>query len=309
MDLILHHYPTSPFAEKIRKILAWKRLKWKSVLIPRILPKPDVVALTGGYRKTPILQIGADIYCDTALIAAKLDAIHPEPALYPARHAAAARRLAQWCDSTLFQVAVSLMFQPAVFEHIFAGTPEQMKAFIEDRAAMRKTSTVRRVPLAEARPALQAYLRDFDAQLGDGRNFLFDGSPTIADFALFHPLWFIRRGPPVALLLDAHLHVKRWMARIDALGDGESSPMSSTEAIEAARRLEAARSPTQCDADGIAAGDEVEVLPTDYGLDPVAGKLVCCTLDEIAVRRIDPRAGEVVVHFPRLTYELRKRAS
>ena len=32
-----------------------------SVHIPSVLPKPDVVALTGGYRRTPFLQLGADI--------------------------------------------------------------------------------------------------------------------------------------------------------------------------------------------------------------------------------------------------------
>ena len=68
-ELIFHHYPNSPFSEKIRLIFGLKHLAWRSVLIPVILPKPDVVALTGGYRKTPVLQIGADIYCDSALIA------------------------------------------------------------------------------------------------------------------------------------------------------------------------------------------------------------------------------------------------
>ena len=67
-ELILHHYPTSPFAEKIRLVLGYKQLSWKSVIIPMMMPKPDVVSLTGGYRRTPILQIGADVYCDSALI-------------------------------------------------------------------------------------------------------------------------------------------------------------------------------------------------------------------------------------------------
>ena len=72
-DLILHHFDASPFAEKVRLILGFKGLAWRSVQIPMAMPKPDVVALTGGYRKTPLLQIGADIYCDTALIARVLD--------------------------------------------------------------------------------------------------------------------------------------------------------------------------------------------------------------------------------------------
>ena len=67
-DLILHHYPNSPFSEKVRLILAYQQLPWKSVVIPALMPKPDVLALTGGYRKTPFMQVGADIYCDSALI-------------------------------------------------------------------------------------------------------------------------------------------------------------------------------------------------------------------------------------------------
>ena len=60
---VLHHYPASPFAEKVRAMLGFKGLAWKSVQIPLILPKPDVVALTGGYRKTPIVQVGAGWCC------------------------------------------------------------------------------------------------------------------------------------------------------------------------------------------------------------------------------------------------------
>ena len=112
-DLILHHYSTSPFSEKIRLILGYKKLAWKSVVIPPIMPKPDVVALTGGYRKTPFLQIGADIYCDTALICDILEHRQPTPTLYPAHNKGLARVLAQWADSTLFWTAMAWNFSPA----------------------------------------------------------------------------------------------------------------------------------------------------------------------------------------------------
>ena len=105
-DLILHHYPMSPFAEKVRLILGFKQLPWRSVLIPPVMPKPDVVALTGGYRKTPVLQVGADIYCDTALIARLLESRQPTPSLYPAT-APLAPLLAQWADGTLFHTVAA----------------------------------------------------------------------------------------------------------------------------------------------------------------------------------------------------------
>ena len=80
---ILHHYPVSPFAEKIRVMLAWKKIAWQSVVIPEMMPKPDLIALTGGYRRTPVLQTGADIWCDTALIARVLERLAPKPSLFP----------------------------------------------------------------------------------------------------------------------------------------------------------------------------------------------------------------------------------
>ena len=75
-DIILHHYEISPYSEKVRIGLGLKGLAWGSVEIPVIMPKPDLTALTGGYRKTPVLQIGADIYCDSQLIMRELP--HPE---------------------------------------------------------------------------------------------------------------------------------------------------------------------------------------------------------------------------------------
>ena len=136
-DLILHHYPSSPFSEKIRLVLGYKKLAWKSVIIPPIMPKPDVLALTGGYRKTPVLQVGADIYCDSALICDVLEHVQPEPPLYPPHLKGVARVFAQWADTTLFWAAMAYNLQPKGAAHVFAkAPPEAAKAFGEDRKAM-----------------------------------------------------------------------------------------------------------------------------------------------------------------------------
>src|SRR5688500_5659053 len=105
-DIILHHYPASPFAEKIRAILGYKKLPWRSVDIPAIMPKPELTPLTGGYRKTPVLQIGADIYCDTNLIARVLDRVQPTPGLYPKGQEASALMHADWADHELFFLVI-----------------------------------------------------------------------------------------------------------------------------------------------------------------------------------------------------------
>lgn len=109
-DLILHHYPTSPFAEKVRVALGIKGLAWQSVIIPVIMPKPDLMPLTGGYRKTPVLQIGADVYCDTQLILREIERRFPDPSLYRGTNSGLANALAFWSDRSLFSSAVGVAF-------------------------------------------------------------------------------------------------------------------------------------------------------------------------------------------------------
>ena len=193
-DLILHHYPSSPFAEKIRLVLGYKNLAWKSVVIPQIMPKPDVQALTGGYRKTPILQIGADIYCDTSLICDVLEHLAPTPSLYPEPGKGLARTLAQWADSTLFWPAMAYNLGPKGAADMFGNTPPEVaKAFSDDRRAMSGSMT--RLRPADAAAAYKSYLRRLSDMLDD-QPFLLGAVPPVADFACYHPLWFTRTRTP-----------------------------------------------------------------------------------------------------------------
>ena len=309
LELILHHYPTSPFSEKIRLIFGLKKLQWRSVIIPMMMPKDDVIALTGGYRKTPLLQVGADIYCDTALIADVIERLHPTPSLYPHENGEEARIIAQWADSTLFWTMIPHVMQPAGLRELFAGQPpEVIQAFGADRKAFRG-SAPRMMP-AEATPALALYLHRIEAMLSDGRPYLLGPVPTIADFSTYHSLWFVRRAPSIAGILEGRARTAKWMEHVRAIGHGEGREMKSDEAIEVARASTPASINEHAfvDTHGIAIGERVTVAATDYGTDPVAGELVVSTRDEVAIHRLDPRAGDVVVHFPRIGFQLTRAA-
>ena len=313
-ELILHHYPASPFAEKIRLMLGYRQLPWRSVHIPVVMPKPDLIALTGGYRRTPVAQVGADIYCDTALIARLLERLQPSPSLYPTDQAASANLLAQWADTSLFSAAVAYAFQPAGLQAMFGHrSPEQIAGFIEDRKEMRKGGTSQRMSLDQAWGALLNALPWLESQLagGDSQPSYFCGpAATIADFAIYHPLWFIRRAGPLGALLDPYPHLNAWYARMSEFGHGPAEPLSSQEALALAldaTPVEMAQVDLR-QVDGCAVGDQVTVSATDYGTDPVLGELVMSGVDEIVVRRQDERAGTVQVHFPRVGYRLAKQA-
>lgn len=307
-DLILHHYPSSPFAEKIRLVLGYKNLAWKSVVIPQIMPKPDVQALTGGYRKTPILQIGADIYCDTSLICDVLEHLAPTPSLYPEPGKGLARTLAQWADSTLFWAAMAYNLGPKGAADMFGNTPPEVaKAFSDDRRAMSGSMT--RLRPADAAAAYKSYLRRLSDMLDD-QPFLLGAVPTVADFACYHPLWFTRtRTPSVAGILDLTPAVVDWMARMAAIGHGTMEKFNAADAIAVA----AASTPhtlltdsTFQDEHGIALGSLVTVAAESFGPEATEGELVAATRTHYTLRRIDERAGTVHVHFPRIGYVLKK---
>ena len=315
-DLILHHYPSSPFSEKVRLVLGYKQLDWKSVIIPSISPKPDVVALTGGYRKTPFLQIGSDIYCDSALICDVLEHVQPTPTLYPDQDKGLSRIVAQWADTTLFWAAMAYNLQPKGAAAMFAtAPPEVAKAFGADRAAM--STGMNRLRPADAAAAYKSYLRRLASML-DGQDYLLGSAPCIADFAAYHPLWFTAHCVPVmADILKATPAIGAWMQRMAALGHGTMEKLSATEAIAACAlstratakngiKNDVLTDSTFQDEHGIALGSPVTIAAETFGQEATPGVLVAATRTRFTLERVDDRAGTVHVHFPRIGYVLKK---
>ena len=304
--LILHHYPSSPFAEKVRLMLGYKNIPWKSVVIPMISPKPDLVALTGGYRKTPVLQIGADIYCDTALIADVLEHIEPMPTLYPEPCKGMARTLAQWADTNLFWTSMAYNMPPKGLAQLFENAPaEAAKAFADDRKAM--SAGMQRQRPQDAAAAYKSYLRRLSDMLDD-LPFVLGDKPCITDFAMYHPLWFTRvRTSALSDILNATPAVLDWMDRMSAIGHGSMEKFTAAEAIAvaAASAPAALRDDVFQDDHGIALGSRVVLSADSFGPEPSEGELVAATRLHYTLRRTDEGAGTVHVHFPRIGYSLK----
>lgn len=310
-EIILHHYPTSPFAEKARLMMGFKQLSWRSVQIPPVMPKPDLTALTGGYRRTPVLQIGADVYCDTALMARRLEAEKNTPALFPEGQEFVAATLAQWADSVLFLHAVSLVFQPESMAMRFAQVPKEfVQVFSKDRAALFSGGSVARIPLEQAKnhwPVLMARLQQQLAR-GEGE-FLFGNAPCIADFSIAHCLWFLKGTPVTAPLVDDYPEIQAWLGKVLGVGHGSLSELSAEDALKIAREADPAPLPAESffEPNGFRAGQQVAISAVDYGTDPVEGELVFAGVEELILRREDERAGVVHVHFPRFGYRIDAR--
>ena len=302
--IYFHHYETSPFAEKVRRILAYKGLPWSSVLQPPIMPKPDLVALTNGYRRIPVLQIGNDVICDTPLICDVLEALQPSPSLYPAFSGGTERVVAQWADSQVFAAAMAYNFSPAGAAGFFKGvSPDFAKTFAEDRKAMR-SGGARMMP-ADATPAYKEYLLRINNML-DRADFLCGPSPTVADFSAYHPLWFTRRINEVANVLAIYPKILPWMDRVAALGTEHRQEATAQDALAACRLAKS----TVFDGPfvnehGIALGSQVGIVAESFGTEVTTGVLVSATENRLVLEHSNDHAGTVRVHFPRVGFSLK----
>lgn len=292
-ELILHHYDTSPFSEKVRAMLGVKGLAWRSVIQPVIMPKPELVPLTGGYRRIPVLQVGADVYCDSQAILEAIERRHPEPAL--ARGADWAVNL--FADRLWFQASVAV-----IFAKLGDAVP---KAFIDDREKLSgRPFDIAAMKAAEpfARAQWRAYAAWADAGLAQAP-YLGGGRPSLADVAAWMPVWWA--GGAVPDLLAGFDRLQAWAGRMRAFGHGQRTEMPPAEALEVAR--DATPAPTRVDANdpsGLTSGEAVVVQGDDYGRDPVAGRLVGLTPTRITLAREADGLGPIHVHFPRAGYVL-----
>lgn len=302
-DIFLHHYPESPFSEKIRLLLGHLGLEWHSVVIPMIMPRPGLMPLSGGYRRTPVLQIGANVYCDSKIIARALARHAGDATLYAPGFAA--HRVADHADTQLFQVAVALCFRPEAMAATLAqggfGNVDPAD-FAKDRAELTAGSSLTAMPATAAEGALQHYLTELEGSLASG--FLLGDRPSIADFALYHCLWFLRNSPFNAPLVEARPPILAWMERMAGFGHGKEIESSAEEALAAARRREPELPEPVALATSLSIGDAARVSPVDYGRVPVTGELLCADAEQIALRRSSDETGTVVTHFPRAGFEL-----
>jgi glutathione S-transferase len=294
-EIFLHHYPASLFSEKIRLMLGYLGVPWNSVEIPSIMPRPLLMPLTGGYRKTPTLQIGANVYCDTAVITTALVRYTGDQSLYAPGFVA--RRVAEWADTALFRTTVALNFRPeAIGAFMGQLSPEEVAAFQEDRAQLTGSAPIVSIPPAAAIAAVGTYLTQLDNSLQTP--FLFGEQPSIADFSVYHCIWFIDN-PVNAEFIEPHANVRAWLSRMAAFGHGEVAESGPEAALEHARVSEpVAPEVTPMSIPGVAPGDNVTATPTDYGQIPVAGQLIAASAEEIVLKRDDPEAGMVMTHFP-----------
>ena len=292
-DIILHHYDTSPFSEKVRLLFGLRGVAWRSVIQPTIMPKPDLTPLTGGYRRIPVLQVGADVFCDTQVILAEVAARAGGEPLDGLGWA-----VNLWADRLFFQATVPIIFGEIEVPRAFIEDREKLSGRPFDAAAMKAAG----LPMRGQWRAQAAWI---ESGLSHG-DFLGGRTAGLADIAAYMNFWFLGGAVPkiAAELMEGMPKLAAWRARMAGLGHGQRSEMTTTDALEVARTSEPGAYVPHDAADplGLAPGAPVRVMADDYGRDPIDGTLVAANPERIVIAREDPGLGRINVHFPRAGY-------
>ena len=166
-----------------------------------------------------------------------------------------------------------------------------------------------RAAIPQMRDQLRAQLGWVEAQLSDGRKWLL-GEFSLADVSAYMNVWYVRSNltaeedeaiAGLGKIFAGLEQVAAWESRVRAIGHGQREEMSADEALDIAAKAspETVAENDPDDPNGRKVGDKVRIAPDDYGRVEVHGKIVSLSAQHIAIRRIDDRVGETVVHFPR----------
>lgn len=296
-DLIIHQYTAEPaFSVKTRLMLGFKNAEWFACDHSTILPKPELAALTGGYRQIPVAQVGADLYCGTELVMDLLEARIPSPSLTRNSGEGLGRGLAYWAEDTLFWLIV-LVVCGSDFESgkraDFNADRSQMMPGIYDIEAMKAALPVNIQKLRE-------HLDLIERQLADGRAYMLGDEPDIADISLCFPLDFLthcRNGNEH--IPEEYPALSAWKKRVLGLGHGRRHEISRADALAVARAAQPTVAPVSTVTGGPQPGEHVRIKWAAWSPMDLEGELVEAHPRRIAVRWSAPEVGDVVVHLPR----------
>ena len=303
-EMILHHYPPSPITEKIRTGFGLKGLSWHSCEQNRLPDRPELFAMTGGYRRIPVLQIGADIYCDTQVMFHELEARAPEPSFFPGGDGGMPFAVSRWTDGELFTHAFRMVFAPAFEDLPPAFVADRARLYLGPDGDLAKELADLPHTLAQAR----AQFGWLETRLESGRPFLLGDAPAMPDLLVWSIIWLINARYAKAEEFFAEFpKLNAWTERMEAIGHGTSSPITPEEALAIARSADPAtkEQADPRDPQGLKPGMAATVAPTtDSGETAVQGIIRAVSKDTIALTRTTPDCGEVAVHFPRVGYRV-----
>lgn len=296
MSMILHHYPLSPYSEKIRAMSAYAELDWLSCLTSEAPPRGRLDLLSGGYSRIPIAQWGSDIYCDSNLIADEISRLTKKPTLANLKLKKDHLNQRQWFESKLFFACINRSLSFALLRRIAKekGVINLLK-FLKDRIAMGAKASVSTGSPKSAPRYISQGIAYIEKNLGENE-YLGGAEPNILDFSAYHCFWFLQFVGEKNDL-KKYKTASAWFSRMLEFKSSPSQEISIEEAISAAKNSKPKKLLKRYLQDH-RIGSQIVITPNDYRQVPVTGVLVGADDHRWIIKRESEATGELHLHFP-----------
>jgi glutathione S-transferase len=301
--LILHQYDVSPFSQKAQKMMGCKGLSWQSVEMPMIAPKPDIEALTGGYRGTPVLQIGRDVFIDNWMIARALDRFDASGPSINAQGRLREAALYAWGER---------LFTPLLHAALAAYQSEWDANFLADRKRVFPTVDFDTLNVSDPdrRSQVRAYLGTVETQLEMGEDFLGGAQADGCDIHVWGMVWMIHSALPTLMpIVETFPRLIDWYERMSELGTGDREDADIKIAWQALKEGPMRSLPGTPDQEPLAPwiGEVVDICAGSADRGSASGRLLAVDQEQV-VLGVEPISGESAqVWFPRFGYHLNLR--
>ena len=296
MSMILHHYPLSPFSEKIRAMSAYAELEWLSCLTSEAPPRGKLDLLSGDYGRIPIAQWGSDIYCDSNLIADEISRLMKKPALANAKLKKENLSRRQWFESKLFFACINRSFSFTLLVRIAKdkGVVNLLK-FLKDRIVMGAKASISTGSPKSAPRYIKQGISEIEESLGTN-DYLGGSEPNILDFSAYHCFWFLEIVGEKDDLRQ-HTIAHAWFTRMEKFKPSPNKEIGIHEALSAAKNSKPKKLIKKYLNDH-RIGSQLVITPNDYRQIPVTGILVGADDQRWIIRKESDATGALHLHFP-----------
>ncbi|MFS8180257.1 glutathione S-transferase family protein [Pseudovibrio denitrificans] len=303
--MIFHHKDVSPYSEKIRLMLGYTGISWSSVQAPLTPPRPSIDPLVGGYRRIPVAQKGADVFCDTILIAEEIARLSENPQLSPYGQSEDLSAFLQELETDVFFACVASIPVLGVIKALLQQVPLQaIPGYLQDKKKLMSDKHLIPTSREDAKATWQQFLDQLESRLAS--DFLHGYTPGIADFSAVHMVWFREKMDRRQVFKDRRL-LRNWFHRMAAIGHGHRTDITTEDALQIAAHADPRKISEEMKRSALI-GATVAVGPTDYATQATHGELVGEDENRWVLARDTQVAGRVHVHLPKRRFALTRLA-